>query len=345
MQIGINDLDDDDFGMGFEPSSSPQQEGEKEPPRQEPPSTQNEGNDDFLSDFLKTRGIDDISKIRFEDDNNQIVERDWKDLSKEEKLNILNTPLEQPTIDNNNELSDDEIKLLNEIRQSNLTPSQYIERISGQQESEPQYKIDDLSDDELFLLDLESRVGELSDEVAAQALATAKQNEELFNKQIEGIRKEYKEREDYQLQQEQATLEQQQQEAYNQFQEAVIGSIENFNTVGNLSLNFDDSDRNELAEFMLNRDEAGNNYLWQALQDPDTLVKAAWFILNGDEAFNNISEYFINQIKLVSENQYKKGFEEGKSGQNPTRPTVVINKNQKHQTPTYSSINDLDDDD
>jgi hypothetical protein len=34
----------------------------------------------------------------------------------------------------------------------------------------------------LFLLDLESRVGELSDEVAAQALATAKQNEELFNK-------------------------------------------------------------------------------------------------------------------------------------------------------------------
>jgi DNA-binding transcriptional MocR family regulator len=43
---------------------------------------------------------------------------------------------------------------------------------------------------------LESRVGELPDETAAQALASAKQNEELFNKQIEGIRKEYKERED-----------------------------------------------------------------------------------------------------------------------------------------------------
>jgi hypothetical protein len=45
---------------------------------------------------------------------------------------------------------------------------------------------------------------------------------------------------------------------------------------------------------MLSRDEAGNNYLWQALQDPETLVKAAWFILNGDEALNSISEYFIN---------------------------------------------------
>ena len=44
---------------------------------------------------------------------------------------------------------------------------------------------------------MESRVGEISDELAAQALNSAKQNEELFNKQVEGIRKEYKEREDY----------------------------------------------------------------------------------------------------------------------------------------------------
>ena len=104
------------------------------------------------------------------------------------------------------------------------------------------------------------------------------------------------------------------------------------------------ADKEELASFMLSRDEAGNNYLWQALQDPETLVKAAWFILNGDEAFNNISDYFVNQIKLVSENQYKKGFEEGKNGKTPSRPQVVIsNKQNKHHQ--YNSINDLDDDD
>jgi hypothetical protein len=28
---------------------------------------------------------------------------------------------------------------------------------------------------------------------------------------------------------------------------------------------------------------------------------------------------------LVSENQYKKGFEEGRTGKSPTRPQVVIN--------------------
>lgn len=63
---------------------------------------------------------------------------------------------------------------------------------------EPVYKIDDLSDDELYLIDFESRVGELSDEQAAQVLASAKQDEDLYKKQVEGIRKEYKEREDYQ---------------------------------------------------------------------------------------------------------------------------------------------------
>ena len=342
MQIGINDLDDDDFGLGFEPTVQEQPDDsslETPPSMNEEPQEQ----DDILADFLKTRGIEDPSRIKFEDDNNQIVERNWNDLSREEKFNILNTPLEVP---DNQELglTNDEIQLLNEIRQSNLTPQEYINQFSAQGQVEPQYKIDDLSDDELFLLDLETRVGEISDELAAQALTNAKQNEELFQKQVDGIRKEYKEREDFQLQQEEAQLEQQQQEAYNQFQDQVINSITNFDTIGNLDLNFDNSDKDELAQFMLSRDEAGNNYLWQALQDPDTLVRAAWFILNGEEALNSISDYFINQIKLVSENQYKKGFEEGRSGNKPSRPEVVISKNQ-NQRRSYNSINDLDDDD
>jgi hypothetical protein len=47
-----------------------------------------------------------------------------------------------------------------------------------------------------------------------------------------------------------------------------------------------------LAEFILSRDSNGQNYLESALQDPETLVKVAWFILNGNEAFNNVEDYF-----------------------------------------------------
>lgn len=342
MAIGINDLDDDDYGTGFEPT---QQQQQPEPPVVTPQQSSNQ-DDSFVSDFLKTKGIDDISRIKFEDENGNIEERDWHTLTREEQFNILNTPLETPPADNSNsDLSEEEIQFLNQLRQNNMTPSQYIQSIQQQAPQEPQYKIDDLSDDELYLLDLESRVGELTDEVAAQALTNAKQNEELFKKQVDGIRKEYKEREDYQLQQQQAEIEQQQQEAYNQFQDSITKAISEFNTIGNLDLNFDDSDKEELAQFMLSRDEAGNNYLWQALQDPNTLVRAAWFILNGDEALNSISDYFVNQIKQVSENQYKKGFEEGRNGKQPSRPQVVINTQKTNQHRSYNSINDLDDDD
>ena len=337
MAIGLDDLDD------YSVQDVTNYGQQEEPTQQQQESNADEG---FISDFLKTRGIDDMSKIMFEDDNNQVVERSWNDLSKEEKINILNTPLELPKEKVDSNLSDEEINLLNEIRKQNMTPNQYLDSIKGQQveSQEPHYKIDDLSDDELYLLDLESRVGELSDEEAAQALNNAKANEDFYKKNVDGIRKEYKEREDFQTQQEQALYEQQQLEAFQQYQAQVVSAINDFNQIGNLDLNLEDEDKDELARFMLSQDENGVNYLYQALQDPQTLTKVAWFVLNGEEAFDSVSDYFTNQIKQVSEAQYKKGFEDGKKGVS-SRPQVVIKKENKtnHQfnNEVYSSIDDL----
>lgn len=343
MAIGIDDLDDDDIlETGGHPS---EQDNHNTPP---PTIGGNEDNDDFMSDFLKTRGIDDLNKINFQEDDGSITERSWNDLSAEEKINILNMPLENgEEHDPDNDLTEEESNLLSLIRQSNMTPTEYIQSIAGEPvDNTPHYRIDDLSDDEVYLLDLESRVGELTDEEAAQALNAVKQNEEFFKKQIEGIRKEYKEREDLKTQQEQAEIERQNQEAFENYQAKVVDAINGFTSIGNFDLNFEDADKEELAEFMLSRDQAGKNYLIEALQDPETLTRAAWFILNGEEAFNNISDYFTQQIKLVSQNQYKKGLEDGKKGVQ-TRPTVVIDKSNKNNNShrSFNSINDLDDDD
>ena len=343
MALGIDDLydDEDDVIEVHNPVQS-----------QEINHNDDNHNDDqnqdgsLIEDFLKSRGIDDPSKIRFEDENGNIEERDWNTLSKEEQFNILNTPLSssEQEVDYTEGLTNEEINLLNQIRESNLTPSEYLKQIQGQS-IEPQYKVDDLSDDEVYLLDLEDRVGELSDDEAAQALAVAKQNEQLFQKQVEGIRKEYKEREEDQAKLEEAQKEQEEQEIYAQFQTSIVDAIKGFNNIGSFDLNFDDNDRNELAQFMLEKDEAGNNYLWQALQEPETLVKAAWFILNGEEALESISDYFTTQIKQVAQDQYKKGLEDSKKNiTTPPKSTVIINKNNNSHR-TYNSIEDLDDDD
>ena len=67
---------------------------------------------------------------------------------------------------------------------------------------------------------------------------------------------------------------------------------------------------------MLNIDEDGKTPFSKAFEDPQTLVRAAWFILNGEEAFESISDYFTSQIKQVAEAQYNKGLEDGKKGNN-----------------------------
>ena len=342
---GIDLLDDDDDDV-IEQVSNPTNKEEEEEEVQYVAEPSSEPSSDLMSDFLKTRGIDDASKIKFEDDNGEIIERNWNDLTREEQLNILNTPLDVPQqqIEVNNELSEDEVNFINYLRQNGLTPEEFVNSLQGEPQ-EPNYKVDDYSDDELYIIDLENRVGkDLSDEEAAQALALAKQNEELFTKQVEGIRKEYKEREDYKAQQNQAELEEEQRQAMETYSNNVYEAVANLNSIGNFNLELDDEERNEIAEFLTGSDESGVNYMYQALQDPEALVKMAWFLLNGEQAFSDVTDYFTNQIKTISDSSYKKGLEDGKKNKS-SKPTVVMKQPQNSRQAVINSADDLFDED
>lgn len=336
MAIGIDELDDDDDDVLESPSNEGEPQVIQPTPQQQEP--------DFMSDFLKSRGIDDPTKIKFEDENGGIIERSWNDLTHEERMNIANTPLDYP--DNGEQQYDpEELALINEIRNSGMTPSQYIQAIQGQTiVQEPVYKVDELSDDELFLLDLARRVGDgMTDEEGAQALAAAKQNEDFFKKHIEGIRKEYKEQEDYVSRQQEAQEEEERRIAYENYQAYVVDAINDLTSIGSFDLDLEDADKNDLADFMLSQDENGVTYFTKALNDPANLVKAAWFVLNGEEAFDEIQDYFKREIKKVAQNQYNKGLMDGKNGVKP----AVMFKTDNKQTPhrTYKTIEDLDDED
>ena len=162
-------------------------------------SDEDENDDDFTLQVLNLKGISDPSKIKFEDESGAIIERDWNDLSDNERLMIL-----AGTEDPERDLEEEEILFINQLRENNLTPQQYIQAIQQQaaqqaleeyqQGLQPTYEIDSLSDDELFALDLLEKVGEenITDEELKEALEQAKANETLFAKQIEGLRATYK---------------------------------------------------------------------------------------------------------------------------------------------------------
>lgn len=344
MAIGINDddiVDDLDDVVVNESNESNESNEQTEPTQEENEGGSNQETD-FLSSLLKSRGIEDKSKIKFENEDGEVEEVDWDSLSNDDKLNILETSKQSAE----NDLDESEIQLINAIRQSGMNPSEYLQYLGNnevqryiQNNQEPQYEIDQYSDDELFLMDFISRMGDVSDEEAEEALAKAKSNESLYQKQINAIRNEYKEAENENNMQAQFEQEQIQQQQYQQFSDQIVDEINNLTEIQGFDLNMEDNDMQMLYDFITGQDAAGNNYLAKALSDPKILVKTAWLALNGDQMINDITNYFQKEISNVRKESYKKGVEDT---QNKMKTNNVVYK-EKSKSIDKDFYNDLDD--
>ena len=343
MAIGINDLEEEDL---FEPQPT---EETVEPQIVEPVQEETEEvDDDIITSLLKEKGISDPNKVKFENEDGEIEEVPFSSLDKEEQLNILNSQEEVPVEDN--ELDDSEIDLLNNIRQNYTSTEDFINGIKVQavqefinQNNQPSYQIDDLTDDELYVLDLTSRVPDLTEQQANEALDRAKQDLDLYSKQVNGLRSEYKALEDTKRSEEQLSKQAEDEEQYQQFTNSIVDTITNLNKIGNLDIELDNDDKNEIANFILSKDEAGISYFAKALNDPNALVQMAWFALHGQETIEQVTDYFTEQIKQVSKSRYNQGLEDAKNGKKPATKHVAFGAKTKTQTPKTLSINDLED--
>lgn len=301
--------------------------------------------DNALERYLKTKGITDLSKIKFQGEDDVIEELDWNSLSEDEKFNILNTGTDNSELD----LDDTEIDLINRIRLSNMSVDDFIKSVKHQaateayneyvkkQQEEYTYTVDDLSDEELYVLDLQARIEDISDEEIQEALDRAKSNETLFAKEIAGLREDYKRLEDERNLREQAIAEQQQKEQFEQFSNGIINGINSFNSIGSLDIDLTDDDKNALYTFITGTDSTGVNYFAKALSDPETVVKTAWFAMHGEDVINSIEDYYKQQITQVAKYNYEKGLNERKQ-----QKVVVTKKSQPKTTKVVKSIHDLD---
>lgn len=52
-----------------------------------------------------------------------------------------------------------------------------------------------------------------------------------------------------------------------------------------------DEDKQEMADLILGQDATGTNNLYKALSDPKMLAKVAWYITQGDKAFDMLTDY------------------------------------------------------
>ena len=308
--------------------------------------------EDLITSILRSRNID-PEAVNIEDESGNINTVKFSDLSKEEQLDILNAQdIQDNNEDSEYDLDDDEIDLINAIRNANLSPKEYLNNYRDQilreaYQQDASNTVDSLTDDELFLADLRSKIPDITDDEATQALEIEKTNEDLFNKKMNAMRDSYKQLEAQQLEQSQNEAKQQEAERYAEFENQIVSAIQDASNgidLGNsMSLAWTTDDMNEIASFILDEDATGQRYLAKALGNPQTLVEMAWFALKGKEALSQISDYYKAQITEASKTNYNKGYEDAQKGNKKNEVKTVVRKpSRSSNTKRELSIEDLD---
>lgn len=281
-------------------------------------------NDSAIISFLKSRGIADPSKIQFQNEDGEIEEVNFDDLSKDEQLQLLNN-VEAPL-----DLSNDEIEMLNFFRENNISLKDYITHQNNQaienykKNQEVAFTIDQLNDQELFVLDLKYKYPDLTDEELAIELENAVEDEALFAKKVGKLRKDYLELEKQQAEeaaQQQSAKEQEERQNLINTLVAEAQSVEDYH-----GLILDDYEKDEVLKFILDKDVNGNSEFYKMLSDPKKLLEIAWYAKKGKEAFETLHSYYKKEIDKVSRNN--------KSSNQP-RTVVKKRKNREVVEDTY----------
>lgn len=258
----------------------------------------------FLYEFLKEKGIEDPSKLQFENEDGEIEEVDFNSLSDEEKLNIINS-VSDPG------LTQHETDVVNYLRQNNVTFNQVIDYFSKKavedylaqnpdQVYQKSYTIDDYTDDELYLADLKSKYPEFTDEELMSKLESAKANETLFKKEVDALRVDYKNQEDAEIE----AQKQREQQDYDNLVGNLQNILNNFNEVALDStdaesdvLEIEDSDKQQVLAYLLNQDSEGKSQLVKDLENPATLIELAWLRTQGRTLIDNTTRYWKDLLK------------------------------------------------
>lgn len=249
-------------------------------------------NSELISNLLAQRGIIDASKIQIEDEDGNIQELDFNSLPIEEQLEILQQ--ETP------ELDDSEIETINYLRENGVGIQELIEYHRNQaiqeylQAQQTNYTVDNLSDEELYKLDIAARYEDLSEEELEIELQKELNNPDLFKKKVDKLREVYKQEEIAEQNElaKQAELEEEQN--YQTLVDSMVEIAQGTNELFDLEL--EDEDKEEVLQFLLSKDMNGQSEFVKLLNDPNALFQLAWFAVKGQEAFNTIHDYYKKEI-------------------------------------------------
>lgn len=292
--------------------------------------------DNLIIDLLKSKGFNPESiKIKDEDDD-ELKEVKFSELSDEEKLELLNYNQEEL------EFTDNEIEAIEFLRENQMSLEDLAKAIREktiaelEQKSEPTYEVDDFSDDELFLIDFKNKYGEdFTEEELLVALDKAKENEDLYAKQMSKVRSNFKEYEQQAKEAEEQEALAQQEAKEQEYISKVVEVARSLNDMHD-TVDLDDDDKEDILSFMFDKLPTGGTAMDKALDNPEMRYKVAWYIKNGDDVFKEIRQYYKDEISKLQ----KQIQTQTQTKPVTTKPQAFIKQNQ-HTTRSPKKLEDL----
>lgn len=257
-----------------------------------------ESSKDYISRLLESKGID-RNKVQILDEEGNPTEVSFDSLSDQDKFDILNYQ-EDSVIP-----EDHEIQMINFLRQNNMTLQDFAEwqRQEAIQEYLSQQQTvsdtDSYSDEEIVAYDYIKRFGEsMSDEEIDAEIERLKADPEAFAKRVSLLRNAFKAEEEAQakLYQDEAAAKQAENEKM--FVDTYHQAMAGIDSIQNTEL--DDNDRDELLRFVLEKDQANRTGLSKAMDNPENVLKMAWYLLHGEERVDAMIDYFQKEISKRS---------------------------------------------
>jgi hypothetical protein len=253
-----------------------------------------EDSKDYVSRLLESRGID-RQRIQMVDEEGNVTEVRFDDLTDQDKFDILNYQ-EAPILP-----EDHEIDMINYLRQNNMSLQDFAEwqrqeaikeYLSNQQQTS---ETDGYTDEEVIAYDFIRRFGEeMSDEEIDTEIERLKSDPEAFQKRVTLLRNSFKSEEEAQLRLYQDQEERRIKENEEIFTNTYYSALSNIDSIQNTEL--DDSDREELLHFVLDKDQANRTGLSKAMDNPENVLKMAWYLLHGEERVDAMIDYFQKEI-------------------------------------------------
>ena len=257
-----------------------------------------ESSKDYISMLLESKGID-RNKIQILDDEGNPTEVSFDSLSDQDKFDILNYQEDSVLPE------DHEIQMINFLRQNNMTLQDFAEwqRQEAIQEYLSQQQTvsdtDSYSDEEIVAYDYINRFGDdMSDEEIDAEIERLKADPEAFAKRVSLLRNAFKAEEEAQAKLYQDEEAAKQAENEKMFVDTYYQAMSGIDSIQNTEL--DDNDRDELLRFVLEKDQANRTGLSKAMDNPENVLKMAWYLLHGEERVDAMIDYFQKEISKRS---------------------------------------------